>query len=296
MKDILTQKQLIVMGRQEIKVPHFVLDSHVAQLVKLRDTDSHKGNYGHALIIAGSHGKIGAAILASKSCLRSGVGLLTSHVPHCGYYPMQTSVPEGMCLSDAHERFVTKLPEIIKYDAIGVGPGLGKEAETTALLKSLLKLAKHPIVLDADAINILSENKDELINLPKNSILTPHIKEFQRLVGAWDTLEERFEKQLQFANRYDCIVVLKDAKTCICSPNGQLFINTTGNAGMATGGSGDVLTGIVTGLAAQGYQPLHAAIIGVYFHGKAGDQAALNKGMSALIASDIIENLRIERD
>jgi hydroxyethylthiazole kinase-like uncharacterized protein yjeF len=224
------------------------------------------------------------------------VGLLTVAVPKCGYEILQISVPEAMCLADENQKFLVQLPEITKYSAIGIGPGIGKDNSTVYLLKQLLINAKQPLVLDADAINIISENREFLDLLPKNTILTPHIKEFERLIGQVESSEERFQKLKEFSKKYQCIVVLKDAFTCISSTNGDLYFNTSGNQGMATGGSGDVLTGIITGLLAQDYDPLLAALIAVYFHGVAGDDAAKVKGYNAMIASDIVECLRIEKE
>jgi NAD(P)H-hydrate epimerase len=237
---------------------------------------------------------MGAAILSAKACLRSGVGLLTSHVPKCGYEIMQISVPESMCITDEAQNILTTLPEIKIYDSIGIGPGIGQDALTVKILKSLLEKNSQPLVLDADAINIISTNNELLKLIPNNTILTPHIKEFDRLVGESQSTPERLLKQQEFCKKHNCIIVLKDAYTCVSSIEGKLYFNTSGNQGMATGGSGDVLTGIITGLLAQKYEPLQAAIIGVYFHGKAGDQAVKSRSYSSLIASDIIENLNIE--
>jgi hydroxyethylthiazole kinase-like uncharacterized protein yjeF len=279
---------------QNQKSQHFVLDKKIAKLVKKREKYSHKGTYGHSLIIAGSYGKIGAAVLSSKGCLKAGSGLVTVNSPKCGYQILQSTIPEAMCLVDKNEEYISQLVAISPFNAIGIGPGIGKNRKTKEVLKTLLSTYKKPIVIDADALNILSENQEMLELIPKNSILTPHPKEFERLVGKWKTTPERQQKQLDFASKYNCIIVLKDANTCISDSNGNLFFNTSGNPGMATGGSGDVLTGIITGLLAQQYQPLQAALIGVYFHGKAGYKAAKKKGQLALSASDIVDCLRIE--
>jgi len=278
--------------RQEIA--YFMLDERVLKYVKSRPRQSHKGTYGHALIMAGSYGKIGAAILSAKACLRSGVGLLTSNIPKCGYEIIQTSVPEAMCLTDEDLKILTTLPDIKQYDSIGIGPGIGKNELTIKMLKKLLENCIQPLVLDADAINIISTNNELIKLLPNNTILTPHIKELDRLVGPSQSTPERLKKQIEFSKKHKCIIVLKDAYSCISSPEGKLFFNTSGNQGMATAGSGDVLTGIITGLLAQKYEPLSAAIIGVYFHGKAGDQGLEQRTYSSLIASDIIDNLKIE--
>ena len=275
---------------------YYILNEQITNILKSRPRQSHKGSYGHALLIAGSYGKMGAAVLSSKACLRSGVGLLTTYIPKCGYNILQSTIPEAMCLIDENEEFTTQLPNISKYDILGIGPGLGTHNKTVQVFKKLLSESNNPMVIDADAINILANNEDLLSLLPKNSILTPHIKEFDRLVGVSNTSTERFQKQLAFSIKHQCVVVLKNAYTSISSPEGDLYFNTSGNQGMATGGSGDVLTGIITGLMAQNYNSLHAASLGVYFHGKAGDEAACKKGFNALIASDIIEYLRIEKN
>jgi len=237
---------------------------------------------------------MGASILASKACLRSGVGLLTSYLPECGYEIMQISVPEAMCLIDKSTKALTTLPDIKPYDSIGIGPGIGQDKLTLSMLKQLLESCTQPIVLDADAINLISANPHFAKLLQKNTILTPHIKEFDRLTGTSGNSAQRFQKQKDFSKKYKCIVVLKNAYTSISCPEGNLFFNTSGNQGMATAGSGDVLTGIITGLLAQKYEPLTAAIIAVYFHGKAGDRATKLRNYSSLIASDIIDNLKIE--
>ena len=274
---------------------YYILNGQITDILEPRPRQSHKGSYGHALLIAGSYGKMGAAILSSKACLRSGVGLLTTYIPRCGYQIIQSSIPEAMCLTDENEEFVTQLPNVFKYDALGIGPGLDTNEKTVQVVRKLLSESNNPLVIDADAINIIAQNENLKSMIPKNSILTPHIKEFDRLTGKSDTSTERFQKQLAFSAKHQCIVVLKNAYTVISSPEGNLYFNTSGNQGMATGGSGDVLTGIITGLLAQNYSSLHAALLGVYFHGKAGDTAANIKGYNALIASDIIDALRIEK-
>lgn len=274
----------------------YLLDQDISTHIKNRKKYSHKGSYGHALIISGARGKMGAAVLCGGACLRSGVGLLTMHIPNCGVDIIQTSIPEAMCSIDTHAHHLSILPDLSKYSSIGIGPGVGQSKETKEALIHLLRTTSIPLVLDADALNILSEDQSCLALIPEGSVLTPHPKEFERLVGVWNDSLERLEKQKAFARIHQCIVVLKDADTIIVDAMGNVYINTTGNAGMATGGSGDVLTGIITGLVAQKYSTLEAALIGVYYHGLAGDQAAAVKGMNALIASDIIEHLKIEID
>jgi NAD(P)H-hydrate epimerase len=204
---------------------------------------------------------------------------------------LQTAIPEAMCSVSDENDFIADLPNLENYNAIGVGPGIGTNKQTQNVLKLLIQNTKIPLVLDADALNILSENKTWLAFLPENSILTPHPKEFERLVGKWNNDEERLKLQVEFSIKNKVIVVLKGAHTSISMPNGKTYFNSSGNPGMATAGAGDVLTGIITSLLAQGYSPENASIMGVYLHGIAGDVAAENLGEEALIASDIIEHL-----
>ncbi len=260
--------------------------------LKPRTRHSHKGTYGHSLIIAGSYGKIGAAILASKACLRTGAGLVTACVPQCGYNAIQAGLPEVMVLTDAHDRKITAIPENVSiYQAIAIGPGIGQEKETLDALILLIQKAHKPLVLDADALNLLSQHTQWLNKLPANSILTPHPKEFERLFGPSNDSLERLELARRHAKEHNIIIVLKGAYTSIISPQQEVWFNSTGNPGMATGGSGDVLTGIITGMLAQGYEPLQATINAVYLHGSAGDLAAETHGQEGLIAGDIVEHL-----
>ncbi|RYD75560.1 MAG: NAD(P)H-hydrate dehydratase [Sphingobacteriales bacterium] len=262
----------------------------IKSIYKKRERDSHKGTYGHALIWAGSYGKIGAAVLASKAVLRSGAGLLTTYIPKCGYEIMQISLPEAMCLTDDYENFNTSFPDLEKYNAIGIGPGIGTENDTKNAIRHIIHAAKMPLVLDADALNIISEENLQHF-IPEDSILTPHPKEFERLAGKFENEFGMLEKPKSFAQQNKCILVLKGADTRVNLPTGKVYVNTTGNAGMATGGSGDVLTGIITGLLAQNYSPKNAALFGVYLHGLAGDFAAKQKGEYSLIAGDIVDFL-----
>jgi NAD(P)H-hydrate epimerase len=276
------------------KIPsdfYLIEEGDVAEIMPQRTTFQHKGDFGHALLIAGSFGKMGAAVLASKACLRSGVGLLTAHIPRMGYPVIQTAVPEAMASTDQHDSVFTEFPELKPYSAIGVGPGLDKKQNTARALHSLIVQAEVPLVIDADALNILSENSGWLSELPENSILTPHPGEFKRLVGETQNSFERIEKQLQLSKKYSVIVVLKGAFTSISTPDGKLFFNSTGNPGMATAGSGDVLTGIILGLLAQRVSPESAAVCGVYIHGLAGNMAAGTISQPALIAGDIVDFL-----
>lgn len=265
--------------------------NYVKPLLHKREKDSHKGTYGHALLIAGSTGKTGAALLASESCMRSGVGLLTTHLPKSAMLPLQIYLPEAMISPDESENCFSQVPDLQPYNAVGVGPGLGKAEETVNALKHLIQEVKVPMVLDADALNIISENKDLLSALPENTIITPHVKEFERLFGECKDKQQRIELQCVMAQKFKIIIVLKGAGTTIILPDGRCFVNSTGNPGMATAGSGDVLTGIILSLLAQRYTPEEAAVIGVFMHGRAGDKAAEKLGMEAMIARDITNSL-----
>ena len=277
-------------GQTESKF-FYLSKEFISGKIKKREKFAHKGNYGHALLIAGSYGKMGASVLSSKACLRSGVGLLTSHVPHLGYEIIQNSVPEAMTSIDSSETVFTQTPDISQFSAVGIGPGLDKKPDTQLALKKLLQSKPIKLIVDADALNILAENKDWLTLLPENTILTPHPKEFERLAGSSVNSFERLQLQLQFSEKHKVIVVCKGAHTCITFPDGRVFFNSAGNPGMATGGSGDVLTGIILGLLSQNYTPEDAVLIAVYLHGLAGDLAAGLFGQQAMIAGDIIDQL-----
>lgn len=277
---------------KKVKTPFFFLTKEDAQQkLHLRKKYSHKGTYGHALIIAGSFGKMGAACLSAKACLRSGCGLVSTHIPSCGYEIMQTIFPEAMCSVDKNSTHLTVFPTDEKYNAIAIGPGIGTHLLTIKAFEVFLKQHKQPVVVDADALNILSKKKNLLKLLPPNSILTPHPKEFERLVGTWKNDFERLSLQQGFSKKHNVIIILKGANTSISDTNGEVYFNSTGNTGMATGGSGDVLTGMITGFLAQRYTPLDSAILGVYLHGLAGDLALQQQSMESLIASDIIDNI-----
>jgi ADP-dependent NAD(P)H-hydrate dehydratase / NAD(P)H-hydrate epimerase len=263
----------------------------VRQLYIPRKRFSHKGDYGHALLIAGSKGKSGAAILSAKAAIKSGLGLITASVPASCYLPIQTNVPEAMCETDSENDFVSTLVDITKYKVVAAGPGLGMEKQTQNVLRLLIQNSSNPLVLDADALNILSENPTWLPFLPKNSILTPHPGEMDRLVGKSLNGYERLQKAREFAFKYGVIVVLKGAHTAIISPDKNVFFNSTGNPGMATGGSGDVLTGIILSWLSQGYTPLQSSLISVYIHGLAADLGIKNSSMESLIAGEIINNI-----
>ena len=275
-----------------LKTNFEVIDNPIIRSIyQPRNSFAHKGNFGHAMIVAGSYGKIGAAVLSARAGLRSGAGLLTCYTPKCGYEILQTAVSEAMILTDANSSIITKIDDdISKYNSIGIGPGLGTASETRVALKELLAVYNKPVVIDADALNGLSMEKT-LPSLPPGSILTPHPKEFERLFGECKNEFDRIEKAVAIAKSLNCLIVLKGHHTFIATPIGKGYFNNTGNAGMATAGSGDVLTGIITGLLAQEYSPEKAGILGVYLHGLAGDIAAKEFSQEAMIAGDIIDNI-----
>jgi ADP-dependent NAD(P)H-hydrate dehydratase / NAD(P)H-hydrate epimerase len=267
----------------------FITKEEVAPLLRKRSRIAHKGNFGHALLVCGSYGKVGAAILSARACMRVGAGLLTVRIPACGYNILQTAVPEAMADADEEEKKISGTIKAEKYNAIGAGPGLGTENETQNALKLLIQNTQVPMVFDADALNILAENKTWLSFIPPGSVLTPHVAEFGRLTEKGRNSEERHKLQKEFALKYSCYLILKGAHTSVCFPDGTMYFNSTGNPGMATGGSGDVLTGMIVGLLAQGYTSGFAAIAGVYLHGLAGDIAADRFTEECMTASDIIE-------
>jgi hydroxyethylthiazole kinase-like uncharacterized protein yjeF len=267
---------------------HFVDATLLTGKLPKRAKFGHKGTYGHALLLAGSKGKIGAAVLATKACLHSGVGLLTLRTPAVGYDVVQTAIPEAMALVDPHHDFLTELPELKSYSAIGMGPGIGQEAATKEVLEQLLRTANVPLVLDADALNLLGQNRELLDLLPADTLLTPHPKEFERLTEPARDDYHRLELLRNFCQQHHCYVVLKGAYTCLGTPEGNFYFNSTGNPGMGTGGSGDVLTGVLTALRGHSFlSPLDAALLGVYAHGRAGDLAAQQTGEAGLSAGDI---------
>ncbi len=271
---------------------YFTLEADLIRgLLIPRKKFSHKGSYGHALIIAGRYGMMGAAVLSAKACLRGGAGLTTLCIPGNGYDIIQTSVPEALIELGNSDEFFSSIPDIKPYQAIACGPAIGYSASTAVALHNLLVNAKVPLVLDADALTILSEHLDWMENLPAGSVITPHPKEFDRLAGPSADMYSRHLKQIEFARHYKVVVILKGAHTIVTSPEGNSYINTSGNAGMATGGTGDVLTGLLVSLIAQGYSTLHASLIAVFIHGLAGDIALESSSMEALIAGDVIENL-----
>ncbi|ELR70298.1 NAD(P)HX epimerase / NAD(P)HX dehydratase [Fulvivirga imtechensis AK7] len=269
---------------------YYMLTSEmISKLLKPRKKFAHKGDHGRALIMSGSYGKMGAAVLCARAALRTGIGLLTMYIPTCGYDIIQSTVPEAMAIPDEGDHFLTSYTDLENYDAVGVGPGIGKEQETVYSLMQSIQTYKKPMVIDADGLNIISEHGEMLEILPKNTIITPHPKEFERLVGKWSDDFEKLALQKDFARKHDIIVVLKGAHTSVALPSGDIFFNSTGNPGMASGGSGDVLTGMITSLLGQGYIPEEAAKIGVFMHGLAADLAAEVIGEIGMVATDITD-------
>lgn len=269
----------------------FLGRNDIAPLLRSRNRFDHKGVFGHGLLVAGSKGKMGAAVLGAGAALRTGIGLITCHIPSSGRIIMQTSVPEAMVLTDKSEDFITEIDASGSFSAAGIGPGLGIIPETWKALHDFLTGFSNPVVIDADALNILSEMKEWFSLLHPGIILTPHPKEFERLSGRADNGYDRMQRQVEFSREYNCVIVLKGAFTSISTPEGKIMFNSTGNPGMATAGSGDVLTGIILSLLSQGYSAENAASTGVFIHGIAGDIAAENSCFESLIASDIINNI-----
>lgn len=266
---------------------YYITRHEIRNILRPRPVFAHKGNFGHALLIAGSSGKMGAAVLSARACLRAGVGLLTAHIPREGLFVMPVAVPECMTRIDPSNTIFTAGGDLMPFNAIGIGPGIGTDDLTQKALKLLIQEARYPMVLDADALNILSQNKTWLAFLPPNSILTPHPKEFERLAGKSNDDFERLEAARSLAVKFSVFLILKGMHSAICCPDGQCYFNSSGNAGMATAGSGDVLTGILLGLMGRGYPPKEAALLGVYLHGFAGDLAALALGQESMMAGDI---------
>ena len=261
----------------------------VLPMYKPREEFSHKGDYGHSLLIGGSYGKMGAVVLASRASVAIGSGLVTAYIPKCGYTILQTALPEAMVETDAEER-IEKITSKVAANAIGIGVGLGIATKTLNAFKEFLQRNKIPLVIDADALNLLAKDKALLKLIPEGSILTPHPKEFERLVGKWPDDFEKLNKLKNLAADLKSVVLLKGAYTVIAYEN-TLFFNQTGNPGMATGGTGDVLTGLITGLLAQGYTAFEAAVFGVYLHGLSADVAMKDLTYETFTATDCIDYL-----
>jgi NAD(P)H-hydrate epimerase len=265
--------------------------SDVASLLKQRNKFDHKGKFGHGLLVSGSTGKMGAAVLGAMAALRSGIGLITCHIPSGGLLILQSALPEAMVDPDPNEKYFSEIGSTDFFSAVGIGPGIGTEAESQRAFHKLLEECSKPMVIDADGLNILSLNKDWLPLIREGTIITPHPKEFERLAGKSENSFERLSKQIEFSRVNGCIVILKGAHTSITTPEGKVFFNCTGNPGMAKAGSGDTLTGILLSLLSQGYNPEEAAILGVYLHGLSGDIALEELSIESIIATDIIKSI-----
>lgn len=271
---------------------HYVDEYFIKKAIyKKKGLFDHKGNNGHALIIGGSKGKIGAPILSTKACLKAGAGLVSAFIPSFGHNALINHCPEAMSHLDTEDYIHNFYLDPNQFSAIGIGPGLDQRPETKNEFVEILKNYENGLVIDADAINLLAEDPVLIRFLPKNSILTPHPGEFKRLVGNWKNDYDRLELQKEYSKKWKCYIILKGRHTSISTPEGHVFFNSAGNPGMATAGSGDTLTGIITALLAQGYNSLEASILGTYIHGKAGDMALKTESYESLTASDIINNL-----
>jgi len=267
-------------------------ENEVRKLLIPRHDFEHKGSIGNALLIAGSYGMAGAAILSARACLRSGVGKVTVHTPRKNYNAMQTAVPEAVMQMDREETLFSEAVDAEDFDALGIGPGLGQSENTAIALIAQLRRTTAPIVADADALNILANHRAWMQQLPKGIVMTPHPKEFERMYGNRCNGDyERLAKAREMAEHLQAFILLKGHYSALCLPDGSVIFNSTGNSGMATAGSGDVLTGIITALLSRGYRQREACIIGMYVHGLAGDLAAKEVGKESLIASDIIKYL-----
>ncbi len=279
-------------GLEKTDSHYTLVDARQVQaMLRPRDPFAHKGTMGHALLVAGSYGMAGAAVLAARACMRSGSGKLTVHTPRRNAYILQTAIPEAVLHTDREETTFSEAVATDGFQAMAIGPGLGTTEQTGIAMIAQLRRAQCPVVADADALNILAAKHAWLQQLPKGIILTPHPKELERMEGQCTDSYERLTKARLLAERLQGYVILKGHHTAICMPDGHIAFNTTGNAGMATAGSGDVLTGILLGLLARGYQQREACLLGVYLHGLAGDLAARDLGEESLMASDIISYL-----
>ena len=276
---------------QETPTSYFTIDHTILRgRFRPRHKYDHKGTFGHILLISGSYGKMGAALLAGEAALRTGAGLLTLHVPECGYVIVQTHLPEAMVQIDPHRSVFTEVRNSEAFDCVAVGPGIGQNALTANALLNLLRSVRQPLVLDADALNLIATHRWQK-EIPPGSVLTPHPKEFERLFGPTIDDFETIRLLRDQAKNLDCYILLKGAHTAVATPDGLVYFNMTGNPGMATAGSGDILTGVIAAFIAQGYPIPDACLFGVYIHGLAGDRAAEDLSQEAMIGRDIIYHL-----
>ncbi|MDD2961076.1 MAG: NAD(P)H-hydrate dehydratase [Muribaculaceae bacterium] len=270
---------------------YLVEKSDVKKVLRKRKDFANKYDFGSLMLVAGSYGMMGAAIISARAAARSGCGIVNVHAPRCGMMPIQSSIPEAIYDADKHDIIVTDIDLKHNYSAIAIGPGLGTNPYTVAALEKFLTSSQSPCILDADALNCIAQKPALLNNLPIMSIITPHAKEFDRLFGDFYTDEMRVKKALEVSRYYNIIIVLKGHHTMTIRPDGKIYINNSGNSGMATAGSGDALTGIIGSLVAQGYKPEVSAVVGAYIHGYAGDMAQRKNGNFGMIASDIVDNI-----
>lgn len=294
--DYVGQLQVVDIGldrgflKETEAVAHVINRSEARGIYKPRKANSHKGTYGHTLIVGGSHGKIGSTVLAATAALRAGAGLCTLFIPNCGYEILQTTLPEAMVLTDKDDFKLTNINFNLEPDVTCFGIGAGTDPKTEAAFYDLLKKVDKPMVIDADGLNLLSNNKKLLDAVPKKTVLTPHPKELQRLIGDWKDDFDKIEKIQNFVTEYQLVLVLKGAHSFIFSGH-NIYINNSGNSGMATAGSGDVLSGVITALIAQSYTPEQAAVLGVYLHGLSGDICVDEFGQEGILSGDIAKNM-----
>ena len=267
-----------------------ITNEEILKIYRPINPKAHKGTQGHALLIGGSYGKMGSIVLSSKAALRSGCGLVTAFVPKQGLEIVQAAFPEAMALADENKKYITNIDFEMEPDAIGIGMGMGQEEATQKGFHKFLQKNEKPLLVDADGLNMLSNNKSWISLLRPKTILTPHFKELQRLLGDWNSEEEKLEMAKEFSIKHELILVVKGAPTVIIDGK-NTYENTTGNAALATAGSGDTLSGIITSFLAQGYVAHEAAILGVYLHGLTSDLALPKTGYQSFIASDIIAHL-----
>lgn len=276
----------------ETQTNYFLTEkTDIQNILKPRPKFSHKGTYGHLLLVSGGKGMAGASVLGAKAALRSGAGLVTVHGPKCNRVIVQTAVPEAIFSFDNNKKFITSVHDLQKYSAIAVGPGIGVNTFSKEMLAQLLSEIQQPCVFDADALNLMGYHPELLNLLPKGSIITPHKKEFERMFGASANSADEINLAIEKSKEFEIVIVLKGAYTRVILPDGKVYFNPTGNSGMATGGSGDVLTGIIGSLLAQGYKSESAALTGVYLHGLAADLALETESEASLIAGDIVGKL-----
>ena len=272
--------------------PFYLVErSDVRKLLRRRPEFCSKADFGSAMLVAGSYGMMGAAVLAARGALRSGAGKVSVYSPRCGYEIMQTSAPEAMFVASNSDIHISSIRLPQSYSTIGIGPGIGTADATVDALEQFLQDRKEPVVLDADALNCIAKRQSLLHRIPVLSVLTPHAGEFDRIFGQQPNAEARLVKAIEVARYHNILIVLKGRYTTIIRPDGRLYFNSTGNPAMATPGSGDVLTGVITSLMAQGYRPEVAALCGVYIHGLAGDMAADAEGQYGVTAGDIAANI-----